>query len=603
MPRFGQDVPPHARRPVAWYAPATLWQAARKLLAAEQFATHLDRRETFPSDLRPVDLSADPCSPAAPFWFDFASDTGDGGDATVAVAQGLLAPSMAGTQALDERGQPLPQGRLLVLGGDLAYPGSGRLDYQYRFIEPLDQALRWAQRRAGFGRWRHAVDAAREGTPIAADDKVVVAIPQNHDWAVSASTFCRYFVNTDAGAVLGARTPQRQTWFALKLPRNWWVLGLDFALEGDLDRPQYEGFKALLNQGLGAGSQVVLVYPEPYWTRPLGDHAPEGYPKRYQRLEARFLAAGARIRLRLAGDLHHVAHEQLTLPDGSDTHLLVAGHGGAFTHATHTQEVRGRKVLRAVSGPGDELAQHVEIGLPRNRDDAALPAFEPGVRYPDEVASRRLGWRAWAAAFRARGSGMAQGWRGWWAEQWDSNRGLLPVLGGLVGLLTWFGWGIHPQVDLSRVPSPSAVLPALAVLVACAAAVWDPLAPRRALLLGAGHGLAQLGAAWGWTLLCFNTLGPWLGWPAFVLASALSGGLLLGLALALACGGLGLASNAASGLVAHEGHKGFVRFRLDDAGLTAFVLGLDEVPAQTAVPTDAPLPSGWRVVARFTLRD
>jgi hypothetical protein len=301
MPRFGLDVAPHARRPVAWYAPAVLWQAARKLLAAQQFATHLDRRETFPPDLRPIDFSADPCSASTPFWFDFASDTGDGGDATVAVAQGLLAPAMRGTQAVDEAGQALPQGRLLILGGDLAYPGSGRMDYQYRFIEPLDQALAWAQRQAGAGRWRHAPDQARLGQPIEADDKVVVAIPQNHDWAVSASVFCRYFVNYDSGAVLGARAPQRQTWFALKLPRQWWVLGMDFALEGDLDRTQYEGFKSLLGQGLGPGSQVVLVYPEPYWTRPLGDRAPEGYPKRYQRLEAQLLAAGAHIRLRLAG--------------------------------------------------------------------------------------------------------------------------------------------------------------------------------------------------------------------------------------------------------------------------------------------------------------
>ena len=202
-----------------------------------------------------------------------------------------------------------------------------------------------------------------------------------------------------------------------------------------------------------------------------------------------------------------------------------------------------------------------KLASPAHRPKPQLPAFEPGTRYPAEAALAT----AWpgapgASAFRARGSGVARkAAQAWLAEQWDSNRGLLPVLGGLVGLLTWFGWGIHPQVDLSRVPSPSAVLPALGVLAACAAAVWEPLAPRRSLIVGAAHGTAQLGAAWGWTLLCFDTLGPWLGWPAFVLASALSGGLLLGLTLAFACGGLGLVSNAASGLVADEGHKGFVR--------------------------------------------
>ena len=115
---------------------------------------------------------------------------------------------------------------------------------------------------------------------------------------------------------------------------------MDFALDGDLDRTQYEGFKSLMGQGLGSlAAKWCLVYPEPYWTRPLGDRAPEGYPKRYQRLEAQLLAAGAHIRLRLAGDLHHVAHDQLTLPDGQ-RHPPAGGGARRRLHAhvTHTLE-------------------------------------------------------------------------------------------------------------------------------------------------------------------------------------------------------------------------------------------------------------------------
>lgn len=593
--RFGLDVPPHQRRPIAWFSPQVLWQSARKLLAAQQFATHLDRRETFAADLRPIDLSQDD----APFWFDFVSDTGDGGDATVAVAQALLAHDLAGTRAVDESGAPLPQGRLLVLGGDLAYPGSGRLDYQYRFIEPFEQALAWAAP----PRWRHAAGPERAGQPLQTDDKLVVAIPQNHDWTVSASVFSRYFVNQDRGAVIRARTPQRQSWFALRLPRRWWLLGLDFALDGDIDRNQYEGLVALLDQGIGAGSELVLVYPEPYWTRPLGDGAHPGYPKRYQRLEAQLLAAGARIRLRLAGDLHHYAHDRLALPDGSDTHLVVAGHGGAFTHVTHSVETARPRRLRATLVPGgDELAQHVEVGIATQAEDEALPAFTRDGRYPSPLRARRLALGAWWKAFRVRGSGAATGWRAGWREQVDSNRGLLPVMGGLIALLTWFGWGIDPRIDLNAVPSPSAVLPALAVFGAATAVLYDPLARGRSLLLGGLHGLAQLGAAWGLTLLCFQ-LHPGAGWPAFIVGASLSSGLLLGSALAIACGVFGLASNACSGLAADEGHKGFLRFRLDDQGLTVFALGLDRVPTQTEVPAPGqPLPAGWRVVERFTIR-
>jgi len=593
--RFGLDVPPHERRPVAWFAPQVLWQAARKLFAAEQFASHLDRRETFDEALQPIDLS-DPVAPDAPFWFDFVSDTGDGGDATFAVAQALLAPSLAGTQALDEAGQPLPQGRLLVLGGDLAYPGSGRLDYQYRFVEPFEEAQAWA---GGEGSWRCG-GGNRRGAPLAGDDKVVVAIPQNHDWAVSCSAFCRYFVNHDRGAVLGARTPQRQTWFAVKLPQRWWLLGLDFALEGDLDRNQYEGFRALIEQGaIGRGSQLLLVYPEPYWTRPLGDGALEGYPKRYQRLEAQLLAAGAQIRLRLAGDLHHYAHDRLQRVDGSDTHLLVAGHGGAFTHATHTLDAQSPRSLReTVAAGAGELAGHVEVGL-GGKD---LPTFEAAARYPSPARSRRQALGAWWKLLRQRGSGRPRGPLAALQEQWDSNRGLLPLMGGGVALLTWFGWGIQPDIDLRAVPSASVVLPALALFAAATAALYDPLAKLRSLLLGGLHGLAQLIAAWLLTLVCFQ-LHPWAGWPAFVLGASVASGLLLGGALALASGVFGLASNACSGLIAHEGHKGFLRLRLDGEGLTVFALGLDQVPARRRLPAvGSPLPAAWRVIERFTMR-
>ena len=151
-------------------------------------------------------------------------------------------------------------------------------------------------------------------------------------------------------------------------------------------------------------------------------------------------------------------------------------------------------------------------------------------------------------------------------------------------------------------PAPPWWLPALALFGAAAAALYEPLAPLRSLLLGGLHGLAQLLLAWLLTLVCFQ-LHPGAGWPAFILGASLGSGLLLGSALALSCGLFGLASNACSGLLAHEGHKGFLRFRLDEQGLTVFALGLDAVPAQRQVPAPgAPLPAGWRVVERFQMR-
>ena len=56
-------------------------------------------------------------------------------------------------------------------------------------------------------------------------------------------------------------------------------------------------------------------------------------------------ARGARIRMRLAGDLHHYHRESLAT-EAADTHLITCGAGGAFLHPTHGAVV-GRATLLA----------------------------------------------------------------------------------------------------------------------------------------------------------------------------------------------------------------------------------------------------------------
>src|SRR5262249_30590669 len=144
----------------------------------------------------------------------------------------------------------------------------------------------------------------------------LAALAQNHDWMDSAATFNRYFVrNKAATPFLGARIPQLQSYFCVKLPRGWWAMGFDFALTREIDRDQYEQFERLVTTGLqvqvdgrpvvhriGENDRVILIYPEPYWRHPIGGGARPNWPMRYQRLEG--LLRG-RIAMRLAGDLHH----------------------------------------------------------------------------------------------------------------------------------------------------------------------------------------------------------------------------------------------------------------------------------------------------------
>lgn len=322
--KFGRTVPPHARLPVAWYQFGVLWTAVRDVLSSLDQLRNRDLRESYALPMTVIDRSR--LDTNGEFWFDFIADTGDGGNATYAVASAALKDDLV--LPLPEGGTArLPRGELLLLGGDLAYPGASSAEYRYRFVEMFE-----------------AVRNSSAPTLVRGRPMTLAALAQNHDWMDSASTFSRYFLRrSDSAPLLGAQIPQRQSYFCVRLPQGWWALGMDFALLGDIDRDQFEQFEALLSTAgltqevdglpttyrIGAQDSVMLVYPEPYWTRPILDGADPGNPKRYQRLEG---LLGERIRFRLAGDLHHYMRWQ------NDAHglLVTCGTGGAFTHPTHT---------------------------------------------------------------------------------------------------------------------------------------------------------------------------------------------------------------------------------------------------------------------------
>lgn len=624
MPRrFGSGVPPHERVPVAWYAPPVLLQAGEELVQSQHFLRNLDRRESFSPVLAPIDLSAH----EGPLWIDFVSDTGDGGNATFAVAQAALAAELEvhdDTRGVVER---LPEGDVLLFGGDLAYPGASGPVYQYRFFEPYMMALDPASR-------LRQPDGPR---------KLVAAIPQNHDWFDSASTFCRYFVAQDKGDVLGARTPQRQTYFALKLPQRFWVLGFDWALTGDLDRQQFEAFRALLDpardDGIEPGDELLLLYPEPYWTRPLGDGAPDGYPRRYQRLEAALEARGARIRARLAGDLHHYHRETLEhdAATGSDSHLVTCGAGGAFLHPTHGRDVSARKAIDRAPEPGaidTELRHRVRVGPGAPAGDG--PAFAPRCTWPDARVSRGLAWRNLGALFTLRFSRAP--WRQDAAatlrDLWHSNVAFALAIGLLYGVNAYVNSfvfsqsfvpdGFAPMAQLgfaegashwlrAMVFSPFATGVNLLMLAGCLRIAWEGpayVALRLAggLAHGMAHGFVIFALYWG----ASHALAPWLAalgpaatltgglavWALVGLLGVLAGGLLFGTYLALMSGLFGQLPNNAFGSLAIEDWKGFLRMRLDAAGLEAWMIGCERVPRRWP----AVRPAVWKVIDRFAVR-
>jgi hypothetical protein len=613
--RFGSNVPPEQRLPVAWYAPPVLLQSGQELVQSQNFLRNLDRRESFSPVLAPIDLSA---HDAAALWLDFVSDTGDGGRATHAVARAVLAAEL---QVHDRDGTALtlPEADVLLFGGDLAYPGASGPVYQYRFYEPFTMARDPASR---FG---HG-DGPR---------KVVAAIPQNHDWFDSASTFCRYFVAQDKGDFLGTRTPQRQTYFALRLPQRFWVLGFDWALTGDLDRQQFEAFKALLepsrDDGIAGGDDVLLIYPEPYWTRPLGDGAPDGYPRRYQRLEALIEARGARLRLRLAGDLHHYHRESLADPAAGETHLVTCGGGGAFLHPTHNRDVDARKVLDREPETGAidaELRHRVRVGLDR---DPSRPAFSARQTWPSGATTRALAWRNLWALFTLRftRSPLQQGWPATVRDLWHSNLAFALALGLLYGINAYVNSfvfsrsfepdGFRPMQELAfadgaarwlraMVFSPLATGINLAMTAGCLRIAWEGPAHWSWRIAGGflhamAHGFCIFSLYW----LAAHLMAPWLAWlgpmatltgglglwTAVATAGTLVGGALFGTYLAVMSAVFGQLPNNAFGSLAIEDYKGFLRMRLDADGLDVLMLGSDRM-AGSAAPA-------WRIVDRFRI--
>ena len=62
------------------------------------------------------------------------------------------------------------------------------------------------------------------------------SVPGNHDWFDGLASYTRYVLSRDW--LGGWLIPQRTSYFALKLPKGWWLLGFDLALDDDINIEQ-----------------------------------------------------------------------------------------------------------------------------------------------------------------------------------------------------------------------------------------------------------------------------------------------------------------------------------------------------------------------------
>ena len=351
-------------------------RAFRELAAAEGWWSDYDGRPDPTHDV--IDFSDE----KEGIWFDYVADTGEGFDSTYSVAN-LLGRRQLDVSGLDE---PLPRGRLLVLGGDMVYPWPSRDEYRDRFQVPFRWALPGRDSEGGRS------EPEGKGRALAA----MVAIPGNHDWYDGLNAFLGVFC--DGRRIGGWDTVQRRSYFAVRLPHDWMLWGTDSHLNHRTDHNQRAYFRSL-SMRAEEGSKVILCTPTPSWLEPWGEARrniryfeeeiarwPDGHAKPHE------------LPVVLSGDLHFYArYEKEPREDDSEgrgigesvRHRIICGGGGAYTRGTHDLPLSVSLWERTMTG-GTRNSKDRRPDPPdaANRDRNRYTFAGPG--YPDPTLSRSL---------------------------------------------------------------------------------------------------------------------------------------------------------------------------------------------------------------------
>lgn len=308
---------------VGWYDPRQLARTAVDVAVSTIFGKHADYRiteslvqpsqdENVWEDEEPGDVTSDPdgvhdYSSRELIWIDYVADTGDGWNSTYSVAYQVGQPQLS-LPGVDEQ---MPRGEVLVFGGDQVYPVANRQSYRERLLEPYEAAL------------------PRTDAP----NPHVFAVPGNHDWYDSLVSFTRLFCSRRWFG--GWKTRQSRSYFALKLPHRWWLVGVDVQLDSDIDIPQVKFFKRIARR-MGEGDRVILCTAEPHWifAKLYKQYDAEINENNLEFLDKRVFEK-QKIAVYLSGDLHHYRRHST---DGG-LQKITAGGGGAFLHPTHGDDV------------------------------------------------------------------------------------------------------------------------------------------------------------------------------------------------------------------------------------------------------------------------
>ncbi|MGH3519097.1 MAG: metallophosphoesterase family protein [Haloechinothrix sp.] len=526
---------------VRWLAPTVLVGTGIKALLASIFGAYADKRELQGSLPATLHRFADDDG----IWLDYVADVGDGFNATYSIAT-LLAREQIEPAGHD----PLPRGKLLVMGGDQVYPSASTRAYEDRTKGVYEAAM-----------------------PVAQDDPpTLFALPGNHDWYDGLTAFLRVFAQRRPFG--GWRTEQTRSYFAVELPQRWWLFGIDTQFDDHIDAPQLEYFRTAAAE-LRPGDAIILCVPTPAWVDAGsgGDHESYDIIAFFDREIVR--PAGATIRLMLSGDKHH--YSRYTERDGT-RQSITTGLGGAYLTATHRLPEK--------------------LGLPpaasRVRPGNPPATYDLAARYPSKARSElfaagiiRLPWHN----------------PGFWGLSGITQSVVaLAVMYGLAGTV-----GPGPQGFFTLVASwtPAVIVALIVVLSGLGFARLDPRTPLRAAhTAGALHATAHLALSVGWAyaiIWLYRDVLPdsvFSDWATLILILAGTPVMIGFLHAELVAVYLMIASRFGINLnelmagQSVQDHKGFLRLHIDPSGtLTCYPIKLPKVchawkPDPDGAPSD-----------------
>jgi hypothetical protein len=314
---------------VRWYDPRLLARVGIRTMVSSVFGQYADQRlvqaATDPADVPELKVRYDysqaapsdptkrlPMDSSGAYWVDYIADTADGFESTYTMAY-LLSQDKVTVNEDGKNSRDLQAGSILIMGGDQCYPQATREDYKRKLVTPFN----WAY-----------------DTPEAT--RKLFAIPGNHDWydglAAFDSLFCssRDRLSEAKGTKMGGwQCQQHRSYWAMRLPYDWWIWGTDVQFSKYLDGAQVSYFEMMAAQ-MKPGDKLIICMAEPSWM--LSDFQGQDEEENFYKITSIARQAGVRICAVVAGDWHHYA--RYYMPD-HDVHFITAGGGGSFLHPTH----------------------------------------------------------------------------------------------------------------------------------------------------------------------------------------------------------------------------------------------------------------------------